>query len=340
MQKNKYVSCVWLVVFVGLCSGCALQAADQGAALSDEQSEMPQELTTEKVVTLTHSIRVGHHRRVVVRESFTRSSFQRSPRRAIVFLNGTPTTGDFFNIPVDGYRGRERLAERGFFAYTLDFEGSGASTYPEDAFGLTFDALTASTRAVVEHIRRSRSVSRVDLLGEAEGGGVAVQLCADDTIIRSCTLSSMLYQNGTDAFRAYFQSPEFRALVLGAPDGYLDIPPPLYFNVLAAAPPDVAAWTLANQPGRYSMGLVAEQLNGTPSYEPTGARVPGLIIRGELDQNAPLQDTQHLAQDYGSEGGAGPATLVSIPGAMMIPRIEAPPHNEQFWDAVVDFVDP
>jgi len=112
-------------------------------------------------------------------------------------------------------------------------------------------------------------------------------------------------------------------------------------GVLAAAPPDVAAWVRTNQPGRYSMGLVAESLREMPTgYDPTLARVPGLIIRGEFDRNAPASDTQVLAAAYGSNAGAGPATIVTIPGALMLPRIEAAPRNTQYWDALIRFIDP
>ena len=31
--------------------------------------------------------------------------------------------------------------------------------------------------------------------------------------------------------------------------------------------------------------------------------------------------------------------VVSIPGALMAPRIQAPPFNDQYWDAVLEFVD-
>jgi pimeloyl-ACP methyl ester carboxylesterase len=330
---------LWPLLIGTLLWSCAVDDVDTTPETSSEE-QAALSFAHDPVITRTHSIRVGTHGRVVARESFTIKSLLRWPHRAIVLLNGTPTTGDLYNIPIDGYRGRELLARRGFFAFTLDFEGSGESTFPEDGFSLTFDAHTAAMREVVDYIRSHRAVPRVDVLGEAEGGGVAAQLCADDARIRSCTLSSMLYKTPTDAFNAFFQSPGFRAMVFGAPQGYLDIPPELYFNVLIAAPPDVAAWALATQPGPYSIGLIAEELAGLPAFDPTGARVPGLIIRGELDQNAPASDTFELAQDYGAAGGAAPATIISIPGAMMQPRLEAAPHNEQFWDAVLAFIDP
>jgi pimeloyl-ACP methyl ester carboxylesterase len=335
-----------MAVLCGVVSGCG---DDPGGEVMPDRPAVSEPASLESagaaehlpVVTVDHEVHVTGGGRVFVRESFSPSSWKRSPRRAILLLSGSPTTGEFYNIPVDGYRGRELLAEQGFFAVTADFEGSGASTFPEDGFSLTFDALTDSMREVVDFIRTTRNVDRVDVLGEAEGGGVAAQLCADDVRIRSCTLCSMLYENGTDAFNAFFLSPFFQALIFGSPNGYLNTTPELYFNVLAAAPPEVAGWVVANQPGRYSMGMVAESLIEMPSgYDPTHARVPGLIIRGEHDQNAPASDTQVLAAAYGSQANAGPAEVVVVPGAMMIPRIEAPPHNEQFWEAVLDFVDP
>ncbi|MCB9650395.1 MAG: hypothetical protein H6730_27985 [Deltaproteobacteria bacterium] len=61
---------------------------------------------------------------------------------------------------------------------------------------------------------------------------------------------------------------------------------------------------------------------------------------GELDQNAPLSDTLHLANDYGSATGAGPASVVEIAGARLIPRIEPAPRNEAHWNALIQFLDP
>jgi pimeloyl-ACP methyl ester carboxylesterase len=87
------------------------------------------------------------------------------------------------------------------------------------------------------------------------------------------------------------------------------------------------------------MGLIAEELVASPSYDPTHARVPGLIIRGEFDQNAPASDTAVLAAEYGSAGGAAPAQIVTVPGALMLPRIEAAPHNEQLWAAFLAFLE-
>jgi len=45
--------------------------------------------------------------------------------------------------------------------------------------------------------------------------------------------------------------------------------------------------------------------------------------------------TVDLAADYG-----GGATLVTIPGATHIPRIEISPNNDAHWAAVLNFIDP
>src|SRR5690606_41121654 len=100
MLMIKRVSVAMLLVSVALSSGCVMDVSEESAALTGELP-MPRGLAHGAVNTLTHSIRVGPHRYVVVRESFSRASFQRTPRRADLFLTGTPTTGAFANIPVD-----------------------------------------------------------------------------------------------------------------------------------------------------------------------------------------------------------------------------------------------
>ena len=294
-----------------------------------------------RVFTLEHFVRISRDRRIFVRESFTLKSWLRRPRRAILMAAALPVTDEFLNMPIDGYRGRELMAKRGFFAYTMDFEGAGQSTYPEDGFSVTYDSQTEVMLEVIDRIRLARGVRQVDLFGEGEAAGVAAQACADARRARSCVLASLFYATGTDFFNAVFNGPEFRALVLNAPQGYLPLGPESYFNILSASGPDVIEWVQATQPGTYSMGLIAEYMRDPPPpFDATQARVPGLVIRGEFDQNTPLSDSQHLASDYGSASGTAPATVVQIPGAKLIPRIEPAPTNQQFWNAVLEFVDP
>jgi len=119
------------------------------------------------------------------------------------------------------------------------------------------------------------------------------------------------------------------------PDGYSPTSPDVYAPIVGSSPPDVQAWTAANEPGTYTTVPLYDVFT-LPFFDPTIARVPGRIIQGELDPNQSLDDTRELASDYGSAG----AELVVISGGAHVPRIEASPHNTQYWDAVIQFVDP
>lgn len=294
----------------------------------------------DRVYTFEHFVRLAPGRKVFVRESFTLNSWLRYPRRAVLMAAAVPVTDEFLNIPIDGYRMREMLAQRGFFAFTMDLEGAGQSNFPSDGFSVTYESQTELLLEVIDTIRRARGVRRVDLYGEGEAAGVAAQTCADARRTRSCTLASLFYATGTEFFDATFLSPGFRELVLNAPQGYLPLGPEAYFNVLSASSPEISDWVHATQPGTYSMGLIAEHFAARPAFDVTQANVPGLVIRGELDPNALLADSLHLADDYGSATGAGPARVVEISGAKLLPRLEPSPKNEDFWKALVEFLDP
>jgi pimeloyl-ACP methyl ester carboxylesterase len=300
----------------------------------------------DKVQTLDHFVTVSHGVRVHLRESFTLRSVLRFPHRAILMQSGAIANGasfnaDAFNVDGEtGYDARDMFARRGFFAMSVDPEGVGESTAPTSGFDVTYARDLADMTAVVQYVRLTRGVSRVDLLGESDGGGVFSELCARDDLTRSCTMSTMLYQSGTDFFNETFGSPGFQQFILSLPNGYFDTVADNYDILLAGSDPAVSAWYQSTQPGAYAMGTTVANFS-LPSYDPTRARVPGLVIRGEDDQNFPLSDTQALAAAYGSAGGvSGGAELVVIPGALQIPRLEPSPHHDEYWDAVVAFVDP
>src|SRR4030095_15577351 len=86
---------------VGLAVGIVLWSLWSATkALAQDPAVRTLDAVDNRVITLTHSVAIGGDRRVAVRESFTLQSWLRSPRRAILFLNGTPTTGGFFNISI------------------------------------------------------------------------------------------------------------------------------------------------------------------------------------------------------------------------------------------------
>jgi len=344
------------VLFVG--SGCAMEstampvdkeAVDTPAQRSKASSAaLPAEVTRalasndpipahllDTLYTVEHQIPVGDGRQIHVTETFSLAAQQRHPHRGILMLPGPLTKGDFYNIDVDGYRGRDIMAERGFFAFTADFEGTGLSTFPADGRSPSKDLQVEAMGIVLRELKDLRDIPHLDVLGESWAGGVAAELCADRGRVRSCTLASMIYRTASDFANATFRSPGFHAFLDSLPDGYFPTSPDTYFPVVGNSPPDVQAWTMANEPGSYTTVPLYDVFN-LPFFDPTVARVPGRIIQGELDPNQSLDDTQELARDYGQEG----AELVVISGSTHVPRVEAPPHNDQYWDAVIQFVDP
>lgn len=292
------------------------------------------------VFTLDHHVHLGPGRTVHVTESFTLKSWLRWPHRGALLLPGTVVRGDFYNLDVDGYRFQDDLAKRGFFAFALDYEGTPLSTDPPDGYAVTHDFLVGESRTVLAIMRILRLIPKMDVIGESNGGAIAAELCDDAARVRSCTMASMLWLEGTPFYDAVFLDPAFLAFLQNQPEGYLDVGPELYFNILTGTSAEVADEILATQPGRYALAPVLEP-SVLPWYDPTRARVPGLIIQGTHDNIATQADNDVLALAYGSAPGAGgSATVVRIEGGGHIPRIQPPPINEQFKQAVTDFIDP
>lgn len=366
MLKRAFLS-IFCVIGVSWATGCAApaeqapeqpatstvsaeQALTQGAPSlpSDVQTALAQtgtltETDLDRIYRVEHRVPLPGGRRIAMTETFTLRSWLRWPHRAMLMIPAQGSNRSVYNVPVAGYDGGAIMAKQGFFAFTADPEGTGESTYPENGSTVTYESEAASLLLATQYIRLVRLVPRVDALGEELGGGVAMHLCANKTVVRSCVAASMIYKTGSEFFNAAFNSPFFREFILGSPDGYFYTFPEAYFNVLAGASPDVRDWYLSTQIGRYANGLYKQDYerlyNGGNSYNPTFAAVPGLIIRGELDPNNSIEDVQALANAYGSAVGAAPAEIKVIAGGSHIVRLDAPPRGPQFWDLVKEFVE-
>lgn len=311
--------------------------AELRGALAHHASLTPEQL--DQVYELHHFLRIGDGRRVHVTETFTVGSWLAWPHRGVLMLPGTLSLGSFYNLDVDGYRFQDTLAREGYFAFAVDYEGSGSSTYPADGNAVTHDYLVAEIRRIVPQLRLLRLVPRLDVLGESNGGSIATEICDDRRSVRTCVLSAMLYADGTDFFDAVFLDPGFVYFLTHQPEGYLTAGPELYFNIAARMSPEVASATLSTQPGRFAAGPVIVGLSGLPWFDPTHAQVPALIIQGTEDSIATQADADDLAADYGSASdGGGQATVLRIAGAGMIPRVEPQPIAEIWTAAVLDFL--
>jgi hypothetical protein len=257
----------------------------------------------DQVYELHHFVRIDATRRVHVTETFTLRSWLTWPHRGVLLLPGTLSLGSFYNLDVDGYRFQDTLAQNGYFAFSVDYEGSGGSTYPANGYDVTHDFLVSENRRVVRFVRILRLIPRLDVLGESNGGSVAAELCDDARAIRSCVMSSMLYAEGTPFFNAVFLDPGFVWFLSNQPEGYMNVGPELYFNIASRMSPEVQAATLSTQPGRYAMGPLVAPVGGIPWFDPR--RSAGLIIQGTEDNVATQNDADLLADAYGETGGGG-----------------------------------
>ncbi len=291
----------------------------------------------DQIFRLEHLLPIGPGRVMHVTETFSPRAFLRHGHpRAIVMLPGPVTRGNLFNINVPGYDGGAIMARRGFFSYAVDFEGTGLSTFPARGTSVTMDSQVDAVKQVLFYVQLFRGVPRVDVLGESWGGGVAAEVCKNKLSARSCILASMIYETPSPAAKAQYQSPGWLGFLQSLPNSYLPTASWLYAPLVANSPPAVQQWTLATQPGTYTIQPLFEFFN-IPFFDPTVARVPGLLIQGENDPESLPSDVAQLAADYGKHGAVG---MVTIAGGGHIPRIEVAPYNTEYWDAVTDFVDP
>lgn len=340
--------CFAILVLLSGPAGCGTaEPGEASAAVSDEAlthscPSLPSEVEArirgrgraalDRLYTLDHYVPVGRHRWIHLRETFNIRAFLRRDQRAVLMLPGPLTNGEVFQLDADGYRGRDIIANEDAFAFTADYEGTGESSVPADGRSPGIETQIEAMRIVVRYINLIRGVSRVDILGESWGGGVASELCADRRRVRSCVLASLFYEETSPFATAAFRSPEWRAFLDSLPDGYLPTSAPVYGLLTAPMLPEVAASFLETQPGIYPTAPLYDVFE-LPYFDPSLARVPGRLITGQFDPNQPLSDSEALVEDWG-----GPMDLVVVEGGGHIPRVEEA-SREVYWDAVLDFYD-
>ncbi|HBL30220.1 MAG TPA: hypothetical protein DD490_25590 [Acidobacteria bacterium] len=285
----------------------------------------------EPVFTQVHRVSVPGGE-ISVTETYTAHSWFRWPRRAVLFLPGSAFVGNHFAIPVDHYDATAQAARRGFFAFTVDYLGTGASTRPANGTEADFPAQTAAMGAVVDFVRHLRHIPRVDLLGEGYGGAIATQLAANPGRVRSVVMAAMLYDT---LVGGPLLDPAFVAILEGSPDGYFFIPGEGAFIFMNGAPPEVFSYVAATQGGFYPTPNFLVAAYQRPFFDPGVARVPGLVIFGPGDIVVGPNGVDGLVRDYGRQG----ASLVVLEEAGHAPRIESPETAARFWEAVFSFID-
>ena len=167
-------------------------------------------------------------------------------------------------------------AQRGFFAYNLDYVGVGESFRPADGREATFEAQIDAVGKLVQRIRSSRQVDAVDLVGEGFGAAIATELAAEPGRVRSVTMSAQIYR---EVAAGPLLDPGFVALLESSPDGYFFLPAEGSLIFLVGTPQPVVDYVLATQGGTYPIDnfLVATD---RPFYDPAAALAPALVLYG------------------------------------------------------------
>lgn len=291
------------------------------------------EARLDKVYSHSWRVRYAPGRSLFVTEFFTLRSVLREPARAAIFLTGPEFRGNFWSIPVEGYNGPEMAARRGFYAYTFDYEGVGESYVPEDGSQINFLTQVDPVRKLVDAVRRSRRVDRVDLIGEGYGAEIASQLADEPERVRSVVMTVVVYKEFHPQILGFFSS-DFEAFLRNQPNGYWQ---PFFLDLTLANSPNEALreYVFATQPGVYPTGPALQFWDfGLPTIDAFGAQVPGLVIIGAFDPFPAPGDLEALAADW-----AGGGALVVIPGAGHVPRIESEQIADQYFAALFDFID-
>lgn len=288
----------------------------------------------DRVFNLEHEVPIGGGRRLHVSEFFSLKAWHRWPRRAALMLGGPVTRGNYWSIPEPGYDATSMLAERGLFAFTVDYLGTGGSYRPEDGNRITFEDNVEALKTLLRYIRFFRSVPKVDLIAESIGGAMATQLAADDDRVRRCVITTVLYKT---LAHQLIVSPEWTAFLDAFPDGYTQNPPESYEKFLTDSPNEgVQRYTYESQPGAYPAGPFRWLAGGLPYFDPGGARAPGLVLVGKNDFVPGPRDPHDLAADYGTSG----AELIVMDEAGHVPRIESEANAARYWSEVFNFIEP
>ena len=284
----------------------------------------------DRVHTLQHRVPVGEGLILHVTESFTLCSWLRRSHRAVLFLSSSVHQGHGWHIPFPGYNAPEMVAQHGMFAYTLDYIGVGESSIPASGFEVTVEQNVAAIREVIKYIRFFRAIAKIDLVGEGYGGIVACQLAADARRIRTCTMIGIPYKElaggpGTSA--------EFVDRLMQVPSGFLEMRADDY-DLFLVGPSEVKEYIRCTQPGNYPVAFSLIVLRNPPFFDPSVARVPGLLLYGGKDYVVGPNDPKSLQAAYGTDG----ARLVISEDAGHAPRVESPATAKWLWTQIHEFI--
>lgn len=237
--------------------------------------------------------------RIYLKEKW-REAAGRGPAVLMVHgYNGLGSLGNY-DIPVKDFSGMDFLAARGYDVFALDMRGFGRSSRPE---GLRVEDNVADVGVAADFICKERGEERIGLLGGSYGGPIAFTYAG-----RHADRVERLVLMGTPYRRMRDEGREMlKALIVMAEDRRLT-----YVSMPATQQPDKAVvetdpeflkWRFeASQAhdSRVPIPPVREMLTFAAAEAVPGVVVPTLLVLGDSDIIASIEDNLALLRDLGS----------------------------------------
>ena len=240
-----------------------------------------------------------------------------APHRIVIFQHGATYGGEAFDLPFGGMSWMDYVAARGFDCYSLDLPGYGRSVRPPQMdepaeahppFMRTADAARC-LGAVVDFVRRRRSVEQVCLVGWSWGTAItSFYTAGHNDMVSRLTLyapvwdrrdpgSSPIHVAGKlGAYRTVDREATLKRRLAGLddlqkagiiPNGWFD----QWWDAVAATDPRGGGKTVRAPNGVVLDGV--EYWNvGQPLYDPRKISVPLLVVVGEWDNDTPVYMAQ------------------------------------------------
>ena len=231
--------------------------------------------------------------------------------RVVVMVHGATYPAETgFDLDLPGGSWMDVIAQRGFDVYALDVRGYGRSTRPpamseppsrHRPFADTAEAI-ADVAAVVEFVRRRRSVQRVNLIGWSWGTALMAGFTqqANEKVARLVLYAPLWLFDAPvtipfeGAWRAVDRNTARSRNVAGIPAGRVEeISPRAWFDKWWAAnlltDPQGAARKppVLRAPNGVMQDLRDHWAAGKPTWDPAAIRVPVLLLVGEWDRDTP-----------------------------------------------------
>jgi pimeloyl-ACP methyl ester carboxylesterase len=264
-----------------------------------------------------------------IRNKHQAGAQQYGPDRILLFVHGATYPAETaFDLPIEGASMMDLFAQQGYDVYLVDVRGYGGSTRPpemskpasENKPIVSTEVAAHDLGVAVDHILKTRGVSKIDLMGWSWGTAIAGLYTSEhnDKVNRLVLYAPLwLFRNDT-AVLAPAPSAQGAAPQLGAyrlvskasardrwlkgvaEDKKAGLIPPGVFEQWADA-----TWATDPESGKQNPPMlrapngVLDDINktfaaGTPLYDPGKIMVPTFLVHAEWDADLP----SYQAQEY------------------------------------------